>query len=155
MNTAKKTSRLLTNHTRALLFATGDMLRQPLSSLLTILVIAISFALPFGLHQLINCLTPIEKQIDTTPNISIYTQPSLATNELNNLTNQLTQLPQTQHIRYISPEQGLKEFSHYTQMQNISSTLQKNPLPGLTDHSKYINLIHQWCHQYRSYQCNI
>lgn len=121
----------ITHHLRSLCFAAGEMLRQPLSSFLTVLVIAISFALPFGLNQIVKSVAPIGRQINRPPNITVYVTPGTSEERISALKIQLQKLPQTQHLNYISPTTGLKNFNEYAHLSDITQDLPNNPLPAV------------------------
>lgn len=127
----QRTSNYFLNHFRAICYASGEMIKQPFSNFLTILVIAIAIALPFGLSLLLSNLAPISSQINTQPKIAVYTQAGLSPEEVNTLKNQISAIPEVAESKYTSPDEGLKDFLKFNHLTKLTSTMQPNPLPGV------------------------
>ncbi len=119
------------NHLRALLFALGELLRNPLSSSMTLIVIGIAMAFPAGMYALLNNVQKISAQWYNSPTISLYLKTQLSQNQLNTLINTLSQHPNIAEVKYISPEQGLQDLKQQIELENALQALPKNPLPGV------------------------
>lgn len=116
-------------HIRALLFGLGEMVRTPFATLLTLIVIGIAMSFPAGLYILLQNFQGLNDHWNGSPSISLYLKQNTSPDQIAQLTQQLQNNTNIQHVQYISPKQGLTEFSKLTQFGNILSQLTNNPLP--------------------------
>ncbi len=116
------------NHLRACCQAAGQLRQQPLNNSLTIAVIAIALALPFGLYSIVNSIHHSGKP--TAPSLSIYTQ-NTSGNAIATLKSKLLKLKQVKSLRYISPAAGLQQLLQDQSANHQSLRLKNNPLPGV------------------------
>jgi len=123
--------RWLENHLRACLFGLGELMRAPVASIMTLLVIGIAMAFPAGLYALLHNVEQLAKQWHNDPTISLYLQPHVSDEQVTALRQQLEQRSDIADVSYISPEQGLDEFQHHTELQAALRVLPENPLPGI------------------------
>lgn len=117
------------NHISALLTSIREMCHNPIATLLTLIVIGIAVSLPSGLYVLLKNFESISHQWQYTPNITLYLQTQTPVAAINSLQSQLKQNPQISSIRYISPQQGLSEFSQHGDFAPVVAQLNNNPLP--------------------------
>jgi cell division transport system permease protein len=136
----KKIGRWLENHLRAFLFGLGELLRAPVASAITLLVIGIAMTFPAGLYALLQNGQKLAEQWDSNPTISLYLQPHTQEAQALALIKQLQQRDDIANVSYISPEQGLKEFQQQSAIQSALRTLPENPLPGIIVITPRINL---------------
>lgn len=118
-------------HLRALLFGLGELVRTPLSSLITVIVIGIAVALPSGFYLLLQNFQHISNNWSGSPRVSVYIDANLSNNTIKGLENKIIHIHGVKNTRYISPQQGLKEFEQLTQLSNALSGVKHNPLPGV------------------------
>jgi len=118
-------------HSRAFLFALGDMVRTPFSSTMTLLVIAIAMALPAGLYVLLQNFQQASEHWSGSPTITLYLRTHVSGEQAHAIMQQLQSLEQVQSSRYISPEEGVKEFERVTRVKNILTDLGYNPIPSV------------------------
>lgn len=130
----------LENHLRAFLFGLGDLLRSPIASGITLLVIGIAMSFPAGLYALLQNFQQVVTGWDHDPTISVYLQAHVSDTEVNELIKQLQQRQEIAHLSYISPEQGMQQFQQQTQMPAAFKALPENPLPGIIVIKPKINL---------------
>lgn len=121
----------LLNHVRAALFGLGELIRSPIASTMTVIVIGIAMAFPAGLFILLRNFSSIGQQWNSEPTISLYLERTISHEQLNSLLLTLQRRPQIEKINYISPAQGLKQFISKTQLGDALTVLPINPLPGL------------------------
>ena len=117
------------SHLRALLYAIGGLLQTPLATVVTLLVIGISMAFPTLLYVGLINLLKVNQDWQGTPTISLYLNQNAVQESTNTLLHNLRNNPQVQSVRYVSPEQGLKEFKETTHFGNVFTILDSNPLP--------------------------
>jgi cell division transport system permease protein len=122
-------SHWLVSHLRAFLFALGELVRNPMASLLTIMVIGVAMALPTLLAILQLNAKTMTLNWNQDPNIAIYLKKSTKEDEISSMLRTLKSNTHVAKIKYISPEQGLQEFSKAIQMENFMSQFNENPLP--------------------------
>ena len=118
----------LRNHARSFCFALGQIKQKPLGNTLTILAIAVALALPFGLFTLVTNIQALGGY--SSPSITVYLK-KISPQQLNQFQQKISQLQPGTKINYISPESGLNELAHYTNMKRLFSQLKHNPLPGV------------------------
>lgn len=113
------------NHLQAFVSGLGELFRTPVASILTLLVIGIAMAFPASLLALLQNAQQLEKKWHNA-SITLYLQPRMTDNEVNNLLTQIRQRNDVAEVTYISPAQALTELN-----QNFNpEDLPENPLPG-------------------------
>lgn len=130
----------LENHLRAFLFGLGELLRAPIASGMTLLVIGIAMTFPAGLYALLQNGQQLAKEWNNDPTISVYLQPHVSDAQVSALMKQLQQRNDVAQASYVSPAQGLREFQQQTQLQAALRVLPENPLPGIIVITPRINL---------------
>jgi cell division transport system permease protein len=118
----------LQNHLRACCHAAGQLRQQPINNSLTIAVIAIALALPFGLYSIVNSIHHSGKP--TAPSLSVYTK-NTRSRTVAALKEKLLKLTQIKKLRYISPTAGLQQLLQDQSAKTKSLRLDNNPLPGV------------------------
>lgn len=121
----------LLRHLQAMFYSLGQMWRQPISSLMTVLVIGIALALPAGLYVLLHNIQQVSDQWDEATQISLFLQKDVPTNQAELLTKKLNKWPEIAHVHYQSANQSLNEFRHLSGLGNLLDTLPENPLPAI------------------------
>jgi len=118
-----------TRHAQALLGSTGRLVRNPLATLLTVLVIALALALPLGLRVLIANAAAATGGLANAVDVSVYfkTDTPLATAQ--QLAREARMQPGVASVTLISADQALQEFRQYSGFGAALQSLQNNPLP--------------------------
>lgn len=129
--TWQRVQRWLENHLRACLFGLGELLRAPVASIMTLLVIGIAMAFPAGLYTLLHNVKQLAQQENNHPTISVYLQPHVKDEQAAALLKQLQQRRDVAKVSYISPAQGLQELQQQEELQAVLRLLPDNPLPGV------------------------
>lgn len=123
-----------TCHLRAFLFACGELVRYPMSNLMTIFVIGIAFSLPITLFSLLQNAQGIITNWQTAPKILLYLKQDLSANQLNTFIQTLNQDKAIEQVKYISPQQGLQSLQTNGSVDDTSiNALGYNPLPGVVE----------------------
>lgn len=120
-----------TDHLHALLSGVHELLRKPLASFMTLMVIGVAVALPFGLYVLLQNLQGISQHWDNQASISLYLKKGTPDFQITGLLDRLRKNPDIKSAKYISPRQGLHDFQTITQFGDILTELKQNPLPGV------------------------
>lgn len=109
----------------------GDMLRQPLATLLTVTVIAISLTLPSVCYIVWKNVDQAAKQWYPAPQLTVYLSKTLDDSAAENVANQLRQLDGVEHINYLTREETLGEFRNWSGFGSAMDMLEQNPLPAV------------------------
>ncbi len=118
-------------HLRAFIFSLGELIRAPLATLITLLVIGVAMALPTALYLLLHNFQTLGSHWSGSPTISLYLEKNINKTAVNSLIQQIQKTPEVSKVSYISPQQGLAEFERLSQFNHMLQTLQSNPLPGV------------------------
>lgn len=121
----------LHSHMRAILSSFGDLMRAPLATGMTILVFAIAMALPLSFITILHGVSPIKKQWQQQPTLTLYLNQNITPDTKTALLSQLKQLNFFEKMEYISPEKGLKELATQANLSDSITQAIDNPLPGV------------------------
>lgn len=131
-NTATKNSPIklaLSQHAFHFSNSLKGLFKEPVSTLMTALVIAIALALPSCLYLMVSNAQAVTERWETTHDINVFVDGSLSVSNLQSLQNKISQREDVQLVRTISSQQALDELKQETQMQMISDAIGSNPLP--------------------------
>ena len=107
------------------------LLATPLPTLMTVLVIAISLALPAGLYVLLKNAQVVSEDWDGSAQISLFLRKDTTEDQGRKLANDLARRGDVKRTEYISRDQALKEFQQQSGLGNILNELGDNPLPAV------------------------
>ena len=119
------------HHFRACIYGFGDLVRAPLSSMMTIAVIGVTLSLPVGFYLLLQNFRVISKPWHNAPTISLYLKQNIAQDQITPLMQQLKENPTIKNVRYISPQEGLEELKKMAAVGDLVSATETNPLPSV------------------------
>jgi len=105
------------------------LLRTPLQSMLTWLVVAIALALPAFLYLALAQLQAVGDGWQTRPQLSVFLNQRAREEAALSLKEQLLTKAEIDAVNYISPEAALSEFEQYSGLGDVLSSLDNNPLP--------------------------
>lgn len=111
--------------------ALADMLRQPLATFLTVMVIAISLALPSLCYIVWKNVSQAAEQWYPTPQLTVYLDKSLDEQGGQNVVTQLQALEGVDHVNYLSRDQAMSEFRSWSGFSTALDMLEENPLPAV------------------------
>ena len=123
--------RLISCHVQAAILSFNQLLKKPMATLLTIVVIAISLALPALLWTFTDNLGRVTANIHRGGNISLYLKTQLSTEEQQAFLNQIRSLPGVGQATLKPPQEGLAELAGQNGMGDIINLLPENPLPAM------------------------
>ena len=116
-------------HAQALIFSLGRISRNPLSSFMTIAVIAIALAMPSGLHLLLKNFQGVSAGWDSAAQISLFLKQDIAASDVEQLRTTLTAMAEINRVNVITPEQALNEFRRLSDFGDALKALDDNPFP--------------------------
>ena len=121
----------ITNHRLTLVQSLRDMVLDPLQTSMTVLVIAIAFALPGALFLAIENLERLSGNVKASTQLTVFLEVGLQEKTLERLEIQLQTLVGVSSIAYISPEQALIEFQALSGFGSALDYLAESPLPAV------------------------
>lgn len=107
------------------------VLDNPVSSVLTWLVIGIALALPVGLNIALDNVGQLSGNWDSPAQISLFLRDGVSVEMAGELQSRLEQRDEVAATRFISREQALEEFSALSGFADVLASLEQNPLPNL------------------------
>jgi cell division transport system permease protein len=109
--------------------ALGRLVRQPFASLMTILVIAVTLALPAALHLIIKNAQSLSGNWDNALDFSLYLQPGTPVEDATRLAQLIRQRADVEEVTLISSDEALEEFKTQSGFGPALDHLSDNPLP--------------------------
>lgn len=107
------------------------LLATPISTAMTVAVIAIGLLLPTALFVTMNNLGNLSEGFGRFSRITLYLEDGLSEQQASVISEQLLTRPDIATVDYISPTQGAEEFASYSGLGDVLALLEDNPLPGV------------------------
>lgn len=111
--------------------ALADMLRQPLATLLTVMVIAISLTLPSVCYLVWKNVSTAAEQWYPTPQLTVYLDKALDDDAAENVVKTLKTEAGVDKVNYLSREEAMGEFRNWSGFGGAMDMLEQNPLPAV------------------------
>lgn len=105
------------------------LLRTPIQTIMTSLVVAIALALPATLLLTLNNIERLGATWDAQPKLSVFLHVRAQPAAVQSLQRKLQALPSIEATEYISPAQALVEFQTQSGFTDALGGLDENPLP--------------------------
>jgi cell division transport system permease protein len=121
--------RYLDLHRQNLVDALRRLGRQPLATLLTVLVIAIAIALPAGLRVLVNNLGALSGGWQSAADFTVYFKRDVPTERARALSREVAARPDVASVQFIDRAAALEEFRVRSGFAAALDALDGNPLP--------------------------
>ena len=109
----------------------SDMWRQPLATLLTVMVIAISLTLPSVCYMVWKNVSQAATQWYPAPQLTVYLSKTLDDSAAENVVAQLKQVEGVDNVNYLTREEALNEFRNWSGFGGAMDMLEQNPLPAV------------------------
>jgi cell division transport system permease protein len=107
----------------------GRLARQPFASLMIILVIAVTLALPAALNLVVKNVAAISGGWDNALDFSVFLKQDQSAAEAENLANLIAQRADVREVQFISADEALAEFKQGSGFGEALEQLDTNPLP--------------------------
>jgi len=137
-------------HASTCVSALGRLARQPFASLMTILVIAVTLALPAALHLVIKNARLISSNWDNALDFSVYLAPGSDIAAAKQLAKIIEQRADVDTVRLVSADEALAEFRDHSGFGAALDHLSNNPLPhtlvvrpSSSNTERSISLLHE------------
>lgn len=111
--------------------ALADMLRQPLATLLTVMVIAISLTLPSVCYLVWKNVSNAAEQWYPTPQLTVYLDKALDDNAAESVVKALKTEAGVEKVNYLSRDEAMGEFRNWSGFGGAMDMLEQNPLPAV------------------------
>ncbi len=119
----------LARHAETCTAALGRLAGQPLSTTLTILVIAITLALPAGLHIAVKNAARLSGGWESAVDFSVYLVDGTSADEARNLAAIIESRADVESVAFIDAGEALAEFKANSGFGEALDALEVNPLP--------------------------
>lgn len=120
-------------HAQILLASLGRLYRTPVSTLLTIAVIAIALALPSGLLVVLDNMQRLNTRWDDSNSLSLFLKQSVTEAQADHLAKELETWPGISSIHVLHRDQALEEFREFSGFGTALDVLEDNPLPNVLE----------------------
>ncbi|MBM7062384.1 ABC transporter permease [Pseudomonas sp. UL073] len=120
----------LESHRASLIDSLRRLVRQPIGSFFTCLVMAIALSLPMGLSLLLSNIERLGGSWQHAAQISLYLQMDASDAAGEQLREQIAAMPDVAEAEWISREQALAQFQQQSGLGQALKELPDNPLPG-------------------------
>jgi len=118
-------------HLQALLSSLGSILRSPIPSLLTIVVLGVAIALPSGLFVLTQNIFSVSETWMSGNQISVFLKEEVTDKNAQGLILKLQKHEDIGSIEYLPPEGAYEEFRNNSGFGEALDALDENPLPAV------------------------
>lgn len=116
-------------HVATAIAAFGRLVKQPFASFLTVLVIAVTLALPAAMHLIIKNVQSLSGNWENALDFSVYLSPETSVDAATRLANLIEQRADVQSVTLIPADQALEEFKSLSGFGPALDHLPDNPLP--------------------------
>ena len=119
----------LTRHASTAVGSLGRLFRQPFASLMIILVIAVTLAIPAALSLVVKNAQSVSTGWDNALDFSVYLQRDLSAADASDLAKLIQQRADVESVRLITASDALQEFREQSGFGEALDQLSDNPLP--------------------------
>jgi cell division transport system permease protein len=119
----------VTRHISTSIGSLGRLFRQPFASLMIILVIAVTLAIPAALNLIVKNARSISASWDNALDFSIYLERDLSESEAEALARLIEQRADVESVTFITAAEALTEFKRQSGFGQALDHLSENPLP--------------------------
>ncbi|MFT4198810.1 MAG: permease-like cell division protein FtsX [Pseudoxanthomonas sp.] len=120
----------LDQHLFGFVSSLGRALRRPVSTVLTVAVMAVALALPLGLGLALDNLQQFAGSVQQSRQIDLFLKKDTVPARVQALAAQLRARADVARVDVHTPEQGLAEFRRLGGLDQAIDALQENPLPA-------------------------
>jgi cell division transport system permease protein len=131
----------LSHHVQAILNSFNLLLKKPLMTLMTVLVISITLVLPALFWVLVDNMNQLTMKWQQGGHISLYLKSSLTAAQESDFLQQVQKTVGVADASLTSSIEGLAELQQQEGMQDIMGYLPDNPLPAVIDVIPAINNV--------------
>jgi cell division transport system permease protein len=119
----------LSRHASTSVGALGRLSRQPFASLMIVLVIAVTLALPASINVIVKNVQSVSGSWNNALDFSVYLRQDLSVSEAEGLSRLIGQRADIESVKLITSDQALAEFKQQSGFGEALDQLGDNPLP--------------------------
>src|SRR5210317_774311 len=119
----------LARHFRTAVGSFGRLLRQPFASLMIVLVIAVTLAIPASLNLVVKNAQFVSSGWDNALDFSIYLRKDLSESDADALAKLIQQRADVESVQLVTANDALAEFKVQSGFGEALDHLDENPLP--------------------------
>jgi cell division transport system permease protein len=119
----------MSRHLQALLASCGRLVRSPLATLLTLLVIALALALPLALRLFVSNAQAATGNFASAVDLSVFLKTDVPLAKAQQLAQAARQRADIANVTLIPADKGLEDFRTYSGFGDALAALKENPLP--------------------------
>ena len=119
----------VTRHVSTAIGSLGRLSRQPFSSLMIILVIAVTLALPAAINLVVKNAMTVSGSWDNALDFSVFLEPQVSLSEAETLAQLIGQRADIETVELITADDALAEFKRQSGFAEALDQLPDNPLP--------------------------
>ncbi len=116
-------------HVRTAVGSLGRLVRQPFASLMIVLVIAVTLAIPAALNLVVKNARAVSDGWDNALDFSIYLKRNITESEATGLMRLIQQRADVESVQLITASEALAEFKAQSGFGKALDNLGENPLP--------------------------
>ncbi|OSI14441.1 cell division protein FtsX [Neisseria dentiae] len=124
-------SQYVSLHLDAAANAARKLLKQPVGTLLILLMLAVAMTLPLALYLGVQSSQAVVGKLNESPQITVYMELGADTGDTEAVKNLLAQDKRIQKNEFVSKQKGLQELQTSMGGQDLVSMLDENPLPDV------------------------
>ena len=118
-----------TRHVSTAIGSLGRLVRQPFASLMIVLVIAVTLAIPAALNLVVKNAQAITSGWDNALDFSIFLKQDLSESEADGLAKLIGQRADVESVQLITASEALDDFKNQSGFGEALDQLSENPLP--------------------------
>jgi cell division transport system permease protein len=119
----------IVRHVSTSIGSLGRLFRQPFASLMIVLVIAVTLAIPAALNLVVKNAQSVSSGWDNALDFSVYLRLDVTLSDAENLAGLVQQRADIENVRLISANEALDEFKAQSGFGAALDHLNENPLP--------------------------
>ncbi|HZW58845.1 MAG TPA: permease-like cell division protein FtsX [Woeseiaceae bacterium] len=116
-------------HLSTLIGSLGRLARQPGATLMTVMVIAVTLALPAAMHLVVKNARAMSGNWENALDFSMYLKPGVSLGDAEQLRALIAQRADVEQVQLISADEALAEFKAQSGFGSAIDYLAENPLP--------------------------
>ncbi len=105
------------------------LLSEPVTTLLSILVIGIAFSLPVGVYSLLENLRAISGHTSAQPQMSLFLKHDITQDDIGAIKQRLEENVQVLRFQFVSKDRALRQLQQNSGLGDEVHSLIRNPLP--------------------------
>ena len=126
---ADKGHAYLLSHAHALFSSLGRLVRSPFTTLMTVLVLAITVSLSGSFYLLVSNAQQLTGNLESSNQLSLFLKTDVSDSAGKKLAEKIAKNSLVEHVKVITKSQAMAEFKTYSGFGDALNALDSNPLP--------------------------